>query len=156
MAPVYTNTNDLLAALQVTLEKLNAATQTVTDAGIPNAPLMPFFRMGEPLMIPVSPTSGVNPFPSTGTLILPPNVTTFRIANNNPFAVRLRGTRQGQSFQPVTLTTGWLFMPGAVEIYTTTQPTLMSAMSVDGPFAVSDPGQKAGTGILELQYGTGA
>lgn len=156
MAPVYTNTNDLLAALQTTLEKLNAATQAVTDAGIPNAPLMPFFRMGEPLRIPVSPTSGGNQFPASGNLTLPSGCTTFRIANNNPFAVRLKGTRQGQNFQSVSSTTGWLFMPGAVEIYTTTQPILLSAMSVDGPFAASDPTQKAGEGFLELQYGTGA
>lgn len=149
-------TNDLLRRLTAALDAANAATMSATDIGIPNSPLMPFFRMGEPLRIPVSPDSAGTPFPKTGKVKLPPNVTTFRAINNNPFAVRLRGTREGQEFQPVTAEIGWLFLPGAVEIYTTLSPIQLSAMSVDGPYAASDDSQKAGVGFLELQYGTGA
>jgi hypothetical protein len=149
-------TNDLLKRLTSAIDALNAATASATDIGIPNSPLMPFFRMGEPLIIPVSPTSGIKPYPETGTLTLPPNVTTFRAINPNPFAVRLRGTRAGQPFNAVTSATGWLFLPGSVEVYTTLNPAQLSAMSVDGPFAATDPAQKAGVGVLELQYGTGA
>lgn len=149
-------TNDLLKRLTAALDAANAATMSATDLGIPNSPLMPFFRMGEPLRIPVAPDSQNNPFPKTGTVELPPNVTTFRVTNNNPFAVRLRGTRTGQAFAPVAADKGWLFMPGATEIYTTVQPAQLSAMSVDGPYAATDDSQKAGIGFLELQYGTGA
>lgn len=148
-------TNELLKKLESSVTALGAATQTATDLGIPNAPQTPFFRMGDPVVIPVSPTSANNPFPATGNVPIPPNVTTFRVTNNNPFAVRLRGNRAGMPFLAVTSTTGWLFLPGTVEIYTTVAPIQMSAMSVDGPFAASDPSQKAGTGVLELQYGTG-
>lgn len=112
----------------------------------------PFYRMGEPNIIPVSPTSGANPF----TITKPRNATSFRIVNNNPFAVRLVGTPAGRNFVQVTSTTGWLWMPGVEAIYGTVNPLLVSVMSVDGPFAQFDPAQKAGTGVIELQYGTGA
>jgi len=148
-------TNELLKKLEGSVTALGAATQAAVDMGVPSAPQVPFFRMGEPVRILVSPTSGSTPYPESGNVPIPPNVTTFRVTNNNPFAIRLKGTRQGQSFQPVTSTTGWLFLPGSVEIYTTVAPIQMAAMSVDGPFAASDPSQKAGTGFLELQYGTG-
>lgn len=112
----------------------------------------PFYRMGEPNIIPVSPTSAINQF----TIVRPKNATSFRIINNNPFAVRLAGTPTGKPFVLVTTTTGWLWMPGVEAIYGTVNPLLVSAMSVDGPFAATDPTQKAGVGVLELQYGTGA
>lgn len=147
-------TNELLKKLEGAVTSLGAATQTAADMGIPSAPQVPFFRMGEPVIIPVSPTSGGNPYPQTGTVQIPPNVTTFRVTNNNPFSIRLRGNRQ-PGFVAVTATTGWLFLPGSVEIYTTIAPLQLSAMSVDGPFAASDPSQRAGIGVLELQYGTG-
>ncbi len=154
MATLFTN--ELLERLYGAIDASTAATRALREQGIPDPPLAPFFRMGEPLVIPVSPTSAGNQFPASGQVPIPDGCTTFRIANNNPFAVRLRGTKPGGTFTPVTATTGWLFMPGAVEIYTTTMPIYMSAMSVDGPFATSDVAQKAGTGVLELQYGTGA
>jgi hypothetical protein len=34
-------------------------------------------------------------------------------------------------------------------------PALVSVMSVDGPLAAFDARQKAGTGVLEMQYGGG-
>lgn len=112
----------------------------------------PFYRMGEPNIIPVGPTSASNQF----TIVRPKNATSFRIVNNNPFAVRLVGTPAGKAFVQVTSTTGWLWMPGVEAIYGTVSPLLVSVMSVDGPFGAFDPAQKAGTGVLELQYGTGA
>lgn len=112
----------------------------------------PFYRMGEPNIIPVSPTSASNQF----VIKMPKNATSFRIVNNNPFAVRLRGTTAGMPFNQVTSTTGWLWMPGVEAIYGTVKPAIVSVMSVDGPFAQFDPSQKAGTGVIELQYGSGA
>jgi hypothetical protein len=126
-------------------------TQLGAAAGVPAGPQIPFYRMGEPYRIPVSPGSAGDRF----DVALPPNATSFRIVNANPFAVRLRGTKVGQDFQPVTPDSGWLFLPGTEGIYTTLGPIAVSVMSVDGPYVASDPNQKAGSGILEMQYGTG-
>ncbi|UYW34469.1 hypothetical protein [Methylorubrum extorquens] len=120
--------------------------------GLPAGPQVPFYRMGEPVIIPVSPDSAGNPF----EVRPPPDATCFQYTNNNPFAVRLCGTREGQDFVAVTAHTGWLWMPATQGIRTTLKPILLSAMSVDGPYAATAPEQKAGVGFLELQYGTGA
>lgn len=120
--------------------------------GLPAGPQVPFYRMGEPILIPVSPDSAGTPV----EVVLPPGATCFQYTNNNPFSVRLCGTREGLDFIPVTARTGWLWMPGTQVIRTTLRPVLLSAMSVDGPYAATSQEQKAGTGILELQYGTGA
>lgn len=148
-------TNDLLKNLQTGLAMANAASSMAEAAGVPMSPNTPFFRMGEPIRLLATPSSGNTKFPETGTLQLPPNVTTFRVTNNNPFAIRLIGTRDGQDYQPCTPTTGYLFMPGCTEIYGTRYPLDLTVLSVDGPFAATDPSQKAGTGYLELQYGSG-
>lgn len=121
-------------------------------ASVPTGPQVPFYRMGEPVIIPVSPDSAGNPV----AVRLPPNATCFQYTNNNPFAVRLCGTREGRPFVAVTSSTGWLWMPGTQGIRTTLKPVFVSAMSVDGPYAASTPEQKAGTGFIELQYGAGA
>ena len=149
-------TNQLLERLMDRLDASTAASTNATDIGIPASPAVPFYRMGEPFRIPVSPTSGNDPFPSSGTLTLPPNVNCFLVTNLNPFPVRLRGTRDGQTFNPVTATTGWVFMPGVSGPFTTVAPIKMAVVSVDGPFAASDPTQKAGSGWVELQYGAGS
>lgn len=144
-------TNQLLEKLANALDAFAQATTTATDLGLPQSPNMPFYRMGEPVRMQVSPTSASTPVPVT----LPPNVTSFMVNNLNPFPCRLRGTRQGGTFNAVSDTTGWVFMPGVSGPFTTVSPAFVSAQSVDGPFAKSDPNQKAGIGWLELQYGTG-
>lgn len=128
----------------------NAAWMTDTD--VPVSPHIPFYRIGEPLVIPVGPNTANDPF----EVNLAVGVTAFQYTNNNPFAVRLCGTRPGRAFVPVTATTGWLWMPGTSRIYTSLIPAFVSAMSVDGPYATSSPDQKAGVGFVELQYGTGS
>ncbi|WP_238254173.1 hypothetical protein [Methylobacterium bullatum] len=107
--------------------------------------------MGEPLIIPVGPDTADQPF----KVALPANVTSFLYTNNNPFAVRLIGTRQGRPFAIVTPSTGWLWMPGTQAVRTSVRPEFVSVMSVDGPYASTSPDQKAGRGFVELQYGTG-
>lgn len=145
-------TNQLLERLIGALEAVTAATTQASEVGIAMSPNTPFFRMGEPVRIPVTPTSGNIAFTD---FVLPPNVTTFQVTNNNPFSVRLRGTRQGQSFRPVDATVGWCWPPGYVGVHGTLYPVAMAAMSVDGPMGAFDPAQKAGDGFIELQYGTG-
>ena len=151
-------TNELLEKLTNSLDAFGSATARLANLDIPTSANIPFYRMGEPIRIPVSPDSGNTPFPLSGTITLPPNVTAFMVTNLNPFPVRLKGTRmlssgEPQAFQPVTATTGWVFMPGMTGPFTTLKPVQMAAMSVDGPFASTDPSQKAGSGWIELQYG---
>jgi hypothetical protein len=112
---------------------------------------IPFYRMGEPLIIPVSPTSAATPVSVT----IPRNATAFRIVNPNPFSVRLCGSTDADNFIQVTPITGWLWLPCVEAVYSTLMPVLMSAMSVDGPMAAFDARQKAGIGVLEMQYGAG-
>lgn len=153
MAPLLTN--ELLEKLEGAIGALNDAVHRAEILGIPIAPNVPFFRMGEPIRLPVSPTSGSDRFDLTGANKIPPNVTTFMVWNNNPFPCRLRGTREGQTFQAVTPTTGWVLWPGSNGPFTTLSPIALATLSIDGPFAASDTAQKAGVGWLELQYGTG-
>lgn len=120
------------------------------------ADVTPFYRMGEPFRIPVSPTSGT----TVVQLAIPKGATSFRIANPNPFSVRLRGLTAKQKAAgqvlSVDASNGWLFMPGAVEVYGSVQPVELAVIAVDGPMAAFDLSQKAGTGIFEMQYGSGA
>jgi hypothetical protein len=62
-----------------------------------------FNRSGQPVRVPVSTTSAANEVPVT----LPPNAKTFCFWNPTNFDVRLEGTLSGQTFAPVTETTGW-------------------------------------------------
>lgn len=149
-------TNELLAELRSAISMLNDAVSVAQNLGIPISPNVPFFRMGDPIRVLATPTSGGDRFDLTGAIKLPPNVTSFMAWNNNPFPIRLKGTFQGQSFQPVTGTTGLVFYPGGNGPFTTRNPIAYAVQSIDGPFAGSDPAQKAGTGWIEMQYGTGA
>lgn len=117
-------------------------------AAVPVSPHIPFFRIGEPIVISVSPTSAATEF----SIVIPPGMTAFQYTNNNNFAVRLKGRQEGKPFVAVTKTTGWLWLPASSRIYTSLNPISVSAMSVDGPLLT----QKAGTGFIELQYGTGS
>lgn len=129
-----------------------AAAAFMQRSGIPMSPAIPFFRLGEPFVIPVSPASADNEF-----AIQPPEgATVFQYTNNNPFSVRLRGTGQGKAFVQVSATTGWLWLPGTSRIYTSVMPRAVSVMSVDGPNASVQTAQRAGSGVIELQYGIGS
>jgi hypothetical protein len=57
-------------------------------------PNIPFYRMGEPLVMVVSPTSFSTPIAVT----IPPKATAFRIVNANPFSVRLCGSQDSDNF----------------------------------------------------------
>jgi hypothetical protein len=124
---------------------------TGLSTGFPPSPQMPFYRIGEPVVIPVSPDSADEPF----EMVVPDKATSFQFTNRNPFAVRLRGTKVGQPFVQVTPTTGWLWLPGTQGIRSTVRPALVSVMSVDGPYGATSTEQRAGSGFIELQYGMG-
>lgn len=130
------------------------ALEQLMKLGIPIVPAVPFYRMGEPVRVEVKPESD----PTYGEELfieLPPNVNAFQYTNNNPFAVRLRGRREGKPFQRITPSTGWLWLPGTSRVYTSLMPISLSAMSVDGPNASVQAAQRAGYGWVELQYGIG-
>lgn len=145
-----TTQDGVLQALIDLIARLDAGLGS-RPAGVPSSSSGPFYRMGEPVLIPVAPDSAATPVP----VIVPTGATTFRYTNNNPFAVRLCGTQVGKSFNQITPTTGWLWLPGTSEIFTSLMPAFVSAMSIDGPLASIFPSQKAGSGTIELQYGTG-
>lgn len=111
--------------------------------------MAPFYRMGEPVRVPVSPTSGSSEY----VMSPPTGATCFIFTNPNLFACRLRGRRTGGTFTAVTSTTGWLILPGVMGPLGTLSPISLSAMSVDGPAAGYLDAAKAGSGFLELQYG---
>ncbi|WP_298704626.1 hypothetical protein [uncultured Variovorax sp.] len=140
---------------------VNGQTQTV-PAAVPNAdylstagarmsPQIPFYRIGEPYQIAFTPTSGSVEVPVTP----PPGATSFRYSVNAPCSVRFRGRVAGAPFVPLTATTGWLWFPATQDIFTSLQPISVVAMGVDGPFASVQAAQKACSGVVELQFGTG-
>lgn len=120
-------------------------------AGVKMSPRMPFYRIGEPFVIPFTPTSGAIEVPVSP----PAGSTSFQYTLNAPCAVRFRGRVAGNPFVPLTPTTGWLWLPGTSRVYTSLQPISVTAMGVDGPNASVQAAQKACSGTVELQYGTG-
>jgi hypothetical protein len=120
-------------------------------AGVKMSPDIPFYRIGEPAVIPFTPTSGAVEVPVS----VPAGATSFQATVNAPCAVRLRGRLAGAAFAAVTAITGWLWMPGTSRVYTSLQPISVAAMGVDGPNASVQAAQKACSGTVELQYGTG-
>jgi hypothetical protein len=123
----------------------------LASAGARMSPNIPFYRVGEPFIIPFTPTSG-----AVEVMVAPPpGTTSFQYTNNSPCAVRFRGRIQGAAFTALTPATGWLWLPGTSRVYTSLQPISVAAMGVDGPNASVQAAQKACSGTLELQYGTG-
>lgn len=137
-------------AYGTSIQAADAAANKAMAAGIPFGPAIPFYRIGEPIIILVSPTSAGN---RVGVQV-PAGATAFQYVNNNPFAVRLCGTRSGGDFKQVTAETGWLWLPLEKGIRTSLVPAFVSAMSVDS-WSATGSKMKAGTGFIELQYGTG-
>lgn len=116
----------------------------------------PFFRMGDPIAVPVSAGSAATPI----EIALPTNVSSFMLYNPNPFFVRLRGTNQGGTFTAVTNSTGWPMEPySMIGPFTTQRPTHVSvqAFALPNRPLTDDDGAAfsfAGTWV-ELIYGSG-
>lgn len=110
----------------------------------------PFRRFADPFIINVTPTSASTQVVVAGDPRYPSleEGRSFIFVNANPFCVRLRGS--SGTFAPVTETTGWLILPWEKSVWTSQLPQWVSAMSV------TRGGVEAGTGTLELAYGTGA
>lgn len=92
-----------------------------------------FYRDGQPVRIPVSPTSGSNQFDLTGLIPNIPDLT-FMIVNTNPFDVRLEGTPVNTDFMQVTESTGWPVMGRTVMgPFTSKKPVMLSAQAYATP-----------------------
>ena len=112
-----------------------------------------FRRYTDPFVIQVSPTSAATQVTIKGDpkAPSPERGSSFMFVNPNPFCVRLKGSRDDAGgFVPVTEDTGWLILPGEKSVWSTQYPDYVSAMSVSlGSY------DQAGTGRLEMSYGTG-
>lgn len=118
----------------------------------------PFQRLANPFVLPVGPDTAGNEMMIADDPRFPKNATSFLFVNPNPFWVRLRGTQPGQTFTPVTATTGWLFPPGFFGVFKTQNPKSVSVMAVAKPgYPLTDENGQPYTGCtVELAYGGGA
>jgi hypothetical protein len=80
----------------------------MNSAGARMSPPIPFYRIGEPFIIPFTPTSGNVEV----TVTPPPGATSFQYTLNAPCAARFRGRVAGAAFVALTASTGWLWLPG--------------------------------------------
>jgi hypothetical protein len=118
---------------------------------------LPFRRMSEPVMVAIGPTPQMTMIPQ-GSLKDPVNglpLSSFYVVNPNNVYVRVKGfnTTAECSSVAVTETTGWLWPPGFVGVFSTQFPLCASAM------AVSKPGYPITSSTtyapLEWSYGPG-
>jgi hypothetical protein len=123
----------------------------LSTAGARMSPAIPFYRIGEPFIIPFTPSSWSTEVPVQS----PAGATSFQYTLNAPCAARFRGRFAGQAYVGLTPTTGWLWLPGTSRVYTSLQPISVTAVGVDGPNSSVQAAQRACSGTIELQYGTG-
>jgi hypothetical protein len=118
---------------------------------------IPFRRMSDPVQVSIGPTAQVTMIPPD-RLKDPANGTplsSFYVVNPNNVYVRAKGfTNVADCTNPgVTPTTGWLWPPGFVGIFSTQFPVCASAMAVPMPgFPITASTTYA---PLEWSYGPG-
>jgi len=98
---------------------------------------IPFRRMSDPVQLAVGPTAQPTMIPPS-SLIDPASgqrLNSFYVANPNNVWVRAKGFSNAADCQNigVTETTGWLWPPGFVGIFSTQYPVCGSAMAVSMP-----------------------
>jgi hypothetical protein len=112
---------------------------------------MPFSRMGQPIQIPVSPTSAGSEF----DFQLPANAKTFMFWNPTNYDARLEGYPPDQDFKGVTSVTGWPIPARSWSgPFRTKNPTKMSAALFASPGVALDSAASTGQ-YIELIYGDG-
>lgn len=115
-----------------------------------------FYRDGQPVRVPVSPTSGSTPFALEGLIPTIPDLA-FMFVNDNPFDVRLEGTPAGAQFIPVTESTGWIIMARTVMgPFTSKKPMSVSAQAFASPGMPLPTGFDYSKSFVTLIYGRGA
>lgn len=104
-------------------------------------------RLTDPILVTVSVVAGSTTVEAN---YIPANADSFQVVNSNPFYVRLRGYKIGETGE-VAEGKGWLLPPGHVGVYATQKPERMSAMAVARPgFPISSEFWP-----LEVNYGFG-
>ena len=116
-----------------------------------------FYRVGQPVRIPVSPTSGSTQFhlELKGEQLMVPDLT-FMFVNQNPFDVRLEGTQKDKTFMDVNQNRGWLIMARTVMgPFTSKKPEFLSAQAFGSPGNPLPENFNYDECYLELVYGRG-
>lgn len=98
---------------------------------------IPFRRMTDPVQVQIGPTPQMTMVPQE-KLKDPANglpLSSFYVANPNQVWVRVKGFDNAADCQNigVTTTTGWLWPPGFVGVFSTQYPVCASAMAVSMP-----------------------
>lgn len=140
---------------------LVAGVSSVADGQTAQNPLMTptnaFRRMTDPVQAAVGPTAQATMVPAN-RLVDPMSglpLGSFYVVNPNNVWVRLRGYSNADACTSggVTPTTGWLWPPGHVAVYSTQNPVCVSTMAVPMPgFPISASTTYA---PIELSYGFG-
>lgn len=142
---------------------LAAEVSSVADAQTAQNPLMTptnaFRRMTDPVQAAVGPTAQATMVPAS-KLVDPMGgqpLGSFYVVNPNNVWVRLKGYSAGNlaacTSNPVTPSTGWLWPPGHVAVYSTQNPACVSTMAVPMPgFPITASTTYA---PIELSYGFG-
>ncbi|TXN36346.1 hypothetical protein [Methylobacterium sp. WL7] len=118
---------------------------------------IPFRRMSEPVMVQIGPTPQTTMIPAA-SLKDPMNglpLSSFYVVNPNSVYVRVKGFSNAADCANigVTETTGWLWPPGFVGVFSTQYPFCASAMAVSKPgFPITASTTYA---PLEWSYGPG-
>jgi hypothetical protein len=118
---------------------------------------IPFRRMTEPVQVNIGPTPQMTMVPPT-SLKDPMNglpLSSFYVVNPNQVWVRVKGFNNATDCQNigVTPTTGWLWPPGFVGVFSTQFPVCASAMAVSMPgYPIT---QSTTYAPLEWSYGPG-
>lgn len=114
-----------------------------------------FRRFTEPIICPVDVTAQKTILPANFFTTAPGlNSQSFYIVNPNNFWIRLKGSGNALTgtgdYVAVTATTGWLFGPGFIGVFSSQFPLYLSFLSV------TFQGLPAGIGVAEISYGGGA
>lgn len=119
---------------------------------MPSANTVPFKRMTDPLILPVSNSAQKFTVPA-GFFTTGPGKGTvqFAVVNTYPFAVRLLGSTG--TYMAADATKGWVFPPGYWGVLTTQYPEFMSTLGMNTTLW---PYVEGAVGSFELIYGVGS
>src|SRR5215217_1663441 len=97
-------------------------------------PKQAFSRIGKPMRVPISPTSGATKFATAGKIPMASQNLTFQFVNPLPCDVRLEGFATEALFVAITDGDGWPIMArSASGIYTSKRPMFISAQAFAAP-----------------------
>ncbi len=97
-------------------------------------PKLSFSRIGPPMLVPISPTSGATPFSTLNKIPMGTQNLTFKFVNRLPVDVRLEGFATMDTFAAIQEGHGWPIMARTDSgIYTSKRPKFISAQAFASP-----------------------